>query len=304
MSADFEHARRRLTALAYRLLGSLEEAEDVVQDAWLRAATSGVSPASDAWLATIVTRLAIDRLRRLKLERRSYPGPWLPEPFVERAVEDQDSAQLAEELSIALLLLLERLTPNQRAVFVLREAFGLGYADIAAMLGVSTATCRQWRRRAGMRLGEIDPDQAAMESRTDFSEHRSLLEGFADAMRAGDVARCVELLSADAVALTDGGGVVSAAIIPLRDRQRIAAVFCHIAARAFGPDDPAEIHRLSLNARPALAFVQRGILESLASIETRDGHITRLFVYRNPTKLARAARLLGVATLAGQSSEA
>lgn len=204
----FERERGRLFGIAYRMPGSVREAEDVVQDAWLR--WQGVAHDEvgnpTAYLVRLVTRLCIDVADSAHARRMEYVGMWLPEPLVAMAAdadtaEPTDLVELAEDLSVAFLLMLERLSPVERAVFVLRESFGYGYAEIAAIVGKTEADCRQIDRRARRRLREGGRPRPA-----DPAEHDRLLAGFLQAARDGDMDALIELLAADVVAYSDGGG--------------------------------------------------------------------------------------------------
>ncbi len=229
----FQTHRPRLMALAYRLLGSRSDAEDVVQDAWLR--WSGADPAAvrdpEAWLVTTTTRLGLDRLRAARRERVHYVGPWLAEPLeISLAAEpDSDPAVAharADEVSVAFLTLLEQLGPEERAAFLLKEAFDHDYRQIAALLGLTEANCRQLVHRAKQRLQAGRPRFNA-----DTGQHRQLLARFMDATQRGDSEAIQALLHANARLVSDGGGVVTAAVRPLLGAERIGRLFWAIARR-------------------------------------------------------------------------
>ena len=273
--------RRGLVRLAYRLLGTVEDAEDVVQDAHVKLLAATPPPDhAGAWLFRTVTNLAIDRLRHLKVVRRTYPGPWLPEPLATEAAEAEDVALRADDLSIGLLLLLERLSVGERVAFVLRESFDLDFATMARLLGVGTDACRQRYHRARKKL---DADrQVPMPSAT----QKRLLERLRDAVIAGDREAVVNLLSDDALLLTDGGGKVSAAIRPVAEPARIARVLVHLAGRQ-------PLQRLSFEWRPlnggvGLLIREDGVPYSVLQIGAdQSERLTRLYVVRNPDKLGR-----------------
>jgi RNA polymerase sigma-70 factor (ECF subfamily) len=203
MEQEFEELRPLLFAIAYRILGSVGEAEDAVQETWLRYQASGTEPASArAFLSTVVTRVSIDVLRSARRRREEYVGPWFPEPLLSDPYEDPErSAELADSLSMAALVLLERLSPLERAVFVLREVFGFGFPEIASAVGRSEPACRQLAGRARRHMEAGRPRFEA-----DRKEREELAERFFDAFVEGDVAALRELLAADVQLIGDGGG--------------------------------------------------------------------------------------------------
>ena len=285
MNADtlFQTHRPRLLALSYRLLGSRADAEDVVQDAWLRWA--GVDAAGigdpEAWLVTTTTRLGLDRLRAAARQRVDYVGPWLPEPLhvaldlPAEPAPDQRHA-LAEDVSLAFLALLEQLGPEERAAFLLKEAFDHDYREIADLLGLAEANCRQLVHRARQRLQAGRPRFSA-----DHAQHRQLLARFMDASQRGDSGAIQALLHANARLVSDGGGVVTAAIRPLLGAERIARLFWAIARR--GAVHPAQLG--SVNGEPAILRFNGNRLHSVTTIEVVDGRIRAIFSVLNPDKL-------------------
>lgn len=283
MSTDiFETHRPRLFALAYKLLGSRSDAEDVVQDAWLRwsqAEHEGIRD-PEAWLVTATTRLGIDRLRLVRHQRETYPGPWLPEPLqvdVDTAPTPEHGAELADQVSLAFLTLLERLGPDERAAFLLKEAFDYDYGRIAQLLGHSEANCRQMVHRARTRLRAERPRFTVASS-----QHRHLLERFMHATQAGDQAAIMQLLDANARLVTDGGGKVTAVIRPLVGAERIARLFWAVARR-FGDGTEGRIGRV--NGEPALLRWRGGRLFSITTITIDGGRITQVLTVMNPDKL-------------------
>jgi RNA polymerase sigma-70 factor (ECF subfamily) len=282
----FERERPRLLRVAYRMLGSIRDAEDVVQDAWVRwssiDATEIASP--EAFLATMVSRLCFDALRSAHARRVEYVGQWLPEPILgsdfDRVVDDPESrAEVADELSLGFLLLLERLNPVERAVFVLRESLGFGYADIATVVGRSEAHCRQIERRARLRLAE-----ARRARDVEPAERTRLLEGFLGAVRAGDVDGLVRLLTADCTSLADGGGMAGVSRNPIEGAHRVARFFVGLVAKA----PPGTRWRIGeLNGSPALLTYVDGHLHNAIAIEAEEGAIGRFLVVVNPAKLVR-----------------
>ncbi len=275
--------RSALVRLAYRMLGSVEDAEDVVQEAQLKLlATPRTADDPQAYLFRTVSNLAIDRLRRLRVQRRAYPGPWLPEPLITAGNGEAEAAR-ADDLDMALLLLLERLSPAERVAFVLREACELSFREIADVLGSRPDACRQRYHRARRNLDGLR--RPPVPSR----QQRRLLERLSDAVVAADHRRIAALLTEDAVLLTDGGGRVSAAVRPVENPSRIAQVLVHLASRR--PLDTMELGWLPLNGGVGLVIRERG--EPFASVQLQadaDGErISRLFVMRNPDKLTRLA---------------
>ena len=219
----FDALRARLFALAYRMLGTRADAEDVVQDAWLRwhQSEKAAIQTPEAWLVTIVTRLAIDRLRAAKTEREAYIGAWLPEPIVELDERTPEAAvERASDLSIALLWVLERLSPEERAAFLLRQVFDYDYAEIAALLGKSEAACRQMVHRATERVRE-----ARVRFDVDRNVHRRVVERFMHAAQTGDRAAIESMLADDVELVGDGGGKVPSIMKVLQGAFRIANLF-------------------------------------------------------------------------------
>lgn len=280
----FERARPRLLRAAYRMLGSIRDAEDVLQEAWIRWAAVDLAPlaAPDAFLATIVSRLCLDALRSAHARRVDYVGEWLPEPILEadfdRYVDDPGQrADIADDLSLAFLRMLERLTPVERAVFVLRESLGFSYADIAGVVGQTEAYCRQIDRRARQRVHMADRARPVPDA-----ERTRLLEGFLGAVREGDVDGLLRLLSADCVAVADGGGMPGVSRREVRGADRVARFFDGIGAKA-----PAgTTWRIAeLNGRAGLLTFVDGRLHNAIDIEVRDGRVTGFLIVVNPTKL-------------------
>lgn len=273
--------RQGLLRLAYRLLGSVEDAEDVVQDAHVKLLAAARPPAHPgAWLFRTVTNLAIDRLRHLKVVRRAYPGPWLPEPLATDEAEVEGAAVRDDDLSVGLLLLLERLSVTERVAFVLRESFDLDFAAMGRLLGVGTDACRQRYHRACRKL------DADWQAPAPSAVQKRLLERLRDAVLSGDHAAVVNLLSDDALLLTDGGGKVSAAVRPVAEPARIAQVLLHLASRQ--PLDRLSFEWRPLNGGVGLLICEDGVPYSVIQVGADAGErLTRLYVVRNPDKLAR-----------------
>jgi RNA polymerase sigma-70 factor (ECF subfamily) len=273
----FEQYRPLLLGLGYRMLGSMWDAEDVVQEAYLRWLRTDQEEIVEprAFLLTVVSRLALDQLRSARVTREAYTGPWLPEPVQSDAFGPLESAELRDTLSYATLHLMERLTPPQRAVFVLREAFDLPYEDIAEVIGDSVVNCRQLHHRAAKRL-------AAGRDRFQPSptEHGQLLTQFLDAARSGDLETLKGLFSEDVVAYNDGGGMVRAALRPIVGRDHVIAFVAGLMERypieQLGPADA--------NGDPAVWTILDG-QEQLVTVDVQAGRITAIYAILNPDKL-------------------
>jgi RNA polymerase sigma-70 factor (ECF subfamily) len=298
LAQDFEAQRPRLFWLAYRLLGSASEAEDAVQDAYLRlhAADPTLIESLPAWLTKIVTNLCLNRLTSARARREVYPGPWLPEPVLtdDRTLGPQETAEQRETVSIALLSLMERLNPPERATFVLREAFAYSHSEIAETLEMSDANARQLYRRARQRLGE--PRQRF---RPDLAQWRRLVDRFFTAASAGDVAGLVEILTADVTSTADGGGKVAAARRPVSGRERTA----NYLARALSKNLPKLRLRLDfaeVNGEPAVLAFDGDTLSGVLCFEITGDRIAALRILANPDKLGfLAAQLSHPADLSG-----
>jgi RNA polymerase sigma-70 factor (ECF subfamily) len=284
-TALFQQHRPRLFGLAYRMLGTPSDAEDVLHDAWLRWDAQDVDALDDAeaWLVTVTTRLALDRLRRAKTEREHYPGPWLPEPLLADADQPEARLERAESLTLGFLVLLERLSADERAAFLLREIFDYSHAETAAMLDISEDACRQRVHRAKQRLRDARPRQGAPDR---HRQHR-LLERFADALRTPDMDTLRALFAEDAVHISDGGGLATAALRPLHGAERLARLYLQIALHQQADGVRHEIH--TLNGAPALLSWQDGKLISASWIDDDDTGISAIHVLRHPAKLARLA---------------
>ncbi len=279
----FQTHRPRLFALAYRLLGSRSDAEDIVQDAWLRwqGADTAAIRDPEGWLVTATTRLGLDRLRAVRNARVQYVGPWLPEPL-EIALDPDplhDPAQrhaLADEVSVAFLALLEQLKPDERAAFLLKDVFDYDYPEIAPLLDHSPANCRQLVHRARQRLQAGKPRFDASPA-----QHRDLLTRFMDASQRGDQAAILSLLHANAAMVSDGGGRVTAAIRPLLGAERIAQLYWAIARR--NGAHPARIGYV--NGEPAILRFQGAQLHSITLVSIDGERIAQVLSVLNPEKL-------------------
>lgn len=288
--ADFEAQRPRLFWLAYRLLGSASEAEDAVQDAYLRlhGADTVLIESLPAWLTKVVTNLCLNQLTSARARREVYPGPWLPEPVLTdgRTLGPQETAEQRESVSIALLSLMERLSPTERAAFVLREAFAYSHFEIAKILEMSEVNVRQVYRRARQRLGEprqrFQPDPA---------QWRRLVDRFFTAARAGDVAGLVEILTDDVTSTADGGGKVAAARRPISGRDRVARYVAGVFSRNF-PQLALRLDVAEVNAEPMVLAFDGETLAGALCFEIAGDRIAALRIMANPDKLRFLAEQL------------
>ncbi|TDT39169.1 RNA polymerase sigma-70 factor (ECF subfamily) [Streptomyces sp. BK208] len=283
----FEEHRPVLLGVAYRMLGRLADAEDVVQEAWLRwsgADRSGVREAR-GYLVRVTTRLAIDRLRQVKSRGETYVGPWLPEPYATDfgdAVQDTaERAVLADSVSFAVLVVLESLSPLERAVFVLREAFGYPFAEIAAMLERGEAAVRQLAGRARKHVEERRPRYDV-----DPAQRRDLTERFLAAAANGDMAGLLATLAPDVRLVGDSGGRAKAPLRVLESSDKVARFLLGVARQGI-PD--ATFHFLEVNGGPALLVRSGGKPDSVVQVDVADGRIQSVYVIRNPDKLVSLA---------------
>ena len=278
-TATFEALRGRLFGLAYRMLGSRSEAEDIVQEAYIRwhQADRDSVENPEAWLVTAASRLAIDRLRRLKTEREAYTGPWLPEPIV-TAAPPEHHVELAEDLSMAFLTLLERLSPEERAAFLLHEVFEVGYPEIASVLERSETACRQVVHRARERVrGDRKRFEASEAERT------TLLEKFLQAMEARDNDALLSLFAPDATWTADGGGRTAAAPRPIAGAERIARLVIGLREKFWADNRRIEI--ATINGQTGLCIRDGDRLTATLSIATDGARILAVYAIVNPDKL-------------------
>ncbi|MGH9141143.1 MAG: RNA polymerase sigma-70 factor [Vicinamibacterales bacterium] len=282
----FQAHRPALFGVAYRMLGSATDAEDVLQDAWLRfsAAQPADLRSAKAFLTTIVTRLCLDRLKSARAKREEYVGPWLPEPLVtdDRREPEQSLAQ-AESVTLAFMVLLETLSPEERAVFLLREVFDYEYAEIASMLETTSSNCRQLFHRANVRIAERKP-----RFRAALDEKRPLVERFLSAFSAGSEEELTRVLAADVGFWSDGGGKVLAARRPVFGRERVAhmlAGFVRTAPSVGLPLESVSFDIAEVNGEQALVLRVDGRLDGVYVMTVEDGAIAAIRVVRNPDKL-------------------
>ena len=275
----FEGERRRLFTLAYGLLGSRAEAEDIMQDAWLRWQANRSDGIRDpaAWLTTATTHLALDHLRSARVRRETYPGVWLPEPIVE--TRSPEACVLAKsDLSVAFLFLLEQLGPEERAAFVLREVFEHSYREIGDVLGKSKAACRQLVKRGREKVRQDSP----ADGRARRAEMDSVLERFVTAVAAGDEAALLRLLAPHAVLYGDGGGKAASVVNPIYGAERIVRFIIGLRRKYPGEFSYA---RADVNGSPGLLVLRRGEVQSVTSYEIAGGRIVTLFHVVNPDKI-------------------
>ncbi|HEX2133277.1 MAG TPA: RNA polymerase sigma-70 factor [Actinophytocola sp.] len=295
---EFEQLRPLLFSIAYRILGSVGEAEDAVQETWLRYEASPVEPESvKAFLSTVVTRIAIDVLRSARARRESYVGPWFPEPLLTDPHQDPErSAELADSLSMAALLLLERLSPLERAVFVLREVFGFGFPEIAEAVRRSETACRQLAVRARRHMDAGRPRFEA-----DRAERQELAGRFLDAFRDGDVEGLRELLAADVQLVGDGGGKApqfASHITGLLQVGRALAALVSWFARVGVRMEPHEV-----NGQPGAVFRDRdGKVVNTWTLDILDGRVQTIRTVLNPDKLGHMGPVADVWTLVRETN--
>lgn len=276
----FEAQRPRLMRLAYRMLGSVAEAEDAVQDAWLRWIRAGEEIADPAaWLVRATSRLCLDRLRAAKTQREAYRGPWLPEPLIEELAVDP--VERAEDVSVAFLLALERLSPLERAVFLLHDVFEEDYAAVAQALGRSEPAVRQLAGRARAHVAEARPRFTVSQEAA-----AKLAAAFMEAATKGDVDALRELLAEDAVMVTDGGGKRNAALRPMIGREDILSLLQGLAWRN-GPIWPGTLRAVRVNGYPGLILEAADGPMTVAFEPGENGKLAGVYLVRNPDKLSR-----------------
>jgi RNA polymerase sigma-70 factor (ECF subfamily) len=291
-SEVFQRHRRLLFAVAYRILGTAADAEDAVQDSWLKWSSMPPSERAlvadpKAYLVRIVTNVATDRLRAAARRRESYVGPWLPEPILTTGGDVADTVATGDSVSMALLVVLESLTPLERAVFVLKEAFGFGYGEIAEAVERSEATVRQAAHRAREHVQARRP-----RFRSDPQRQRSVTERFVAAATGGDINSLMDMLAPDVTLWTDGGGKVRQAMRPITGASRVATWFAGIAQRPYQGVVPADmaVELVELNGAAGVVFRGAGRVIATLSLELDEqGRIVALRNVANPDKLAAVA---------------
>ncbi|WP_308465650.1 RNA polymerase sigma-70 factor [Rathayibacter soli] len=272
--------RNLLFTIAYEMLGSAADAEDVLQETWLRWVKVDLEQVRErrAYLVRITTRQALNRLRTLTRRKEAYVGPWLPEPLL-TAPDVSENAELAENLSMAFMLVLETLSPTERAVFVLREAFDVGYDEIAAAVDKSPAAVRQIAHRARQHVDARRPREAVSARDT-----KLVLESFQHAVATGELQDFLDVLAPDVVLLSDGGGLKQAALRPIIGAEKIVRFFLGASAKAGAQltTEPTVV-----NGQPALVVRVGGQLDGVLAVRIEDAGVTGLYYVRNPQKLTR-----------------
>ena len=286
-SASFEPHRRRLRGLAYRMLGSIAEADDAVQETYLRwhATDRGAIAEPRAFLITTTTRICLDVLKSARVRREEYVGPWLPDPVTDtEALAPDAQTEIAEDLSVALLLALDRLSPLERAAFLLHDVFDYSFAQVAATLDRNEAACRQLASRARTRVREARPAGPAQTPRDQVDpKHAALLSAFLTASRSGDLDGLTKLLTADARLVADGGGKAQAALNVLEGAHRVAAFLAGAVKKGWTSDLRVELG--TINGLPgAIISGPQGVVQTTA-VELEGDLVKAIYVVRNPDKL-------------------
>jgi RNA polymerase sigma-70 factor (ECF subfamily) len=283
MPDPFHDLRSYLFSLAYRMVGTVSDAEDIVQDAFVRWHQSKAEVESPkAFLSSIVTRLSIDHLRSAHVRRQEYTGPWLPEPSTENVVSSPDArVELAESLSIAFLVLLESLTPDERAVFLLKDVFGFGFTEIAAIVGKNEANCRQLATRARKHIEERRP-----RFEVDREEHERVAAEFSSACRSGELDRLIAVLAPSVTLVSDGGGKAVAALSPVIGASNTAKFLLGVLRKS--PQN-FELSPARLNGQPAwIARIGENVVSAIA-IQVFEQRVHGVYIVRNPDKLRSLA---------------
>jgi RNA polymerase sigma-70 factor (ECF subfamily) len=288
-AAAFEAHRDLMFAVAYRVLGTITDAEDAVQDAWLRWSAAPRPEVADqrAYLARIVVNTALNRLRAARARREAYVGPWLPEPLLTEAGPDPaERAELAESVSMAMLVVLESLTPDERAVFVLREVFGFSHAEIGAALGRQDAAVRQLAHRAREHVQARRP-----RFEVDWDQQRAVTERFLAAAAGGDIEGLVSVLADDVTLLSDGGGKAKAALRPITGAAKVARFMAGIATRPYmGSEVSAmSVDAAEINGVPGTLISAGGHPVAVLTMAVADGRVTAIQLLANPDKLSAIA---------------
>jgi RNA polymerase sigma-70 factor (ECF subfamily) len=294
-SANFEPHRRRLLGLAYRMLGSMAEAEDAVQEAYLRWHDADRENVGEprAFLITTTTRICLDVLKSARVRREEYVGPWLPDPVTDTAALAPDTqTEMAEDLSVALLLALDRLSPLERAAFLLHDVFDYSFSQVAETIGRNEAACRQLASRARTRVREARPAGAIpvrARSTSREAKHAELVSAFITASRLGDVSALTRLLASDAKLVTDGGGKVAAALNVIDGAERVAAFLGGVVRK--GWTDDLTVRADIINGLPGLIVSgPKGLVQTI-TFEIEGDVVKALYVVRNPDKLRHLASL-------------
>lgn len=282
---EFEAHRSYLTAVAYRMLGNRAEAEDAVQEAWLRYAqqTEEIRDAR-GWLTTVTARICLDQLNSARVRRNSYPGEWLPAFVIEPDSDPADRVELSDQVSIALLVVLEKLTPEQRVAFVLHDAFGVPFDEVAAVLDSTPAAARQHASRGRKAVAEGQVRHTA-----GLAEQRKVLTAFLAAAQDGDMRTLAAVLAPDVVAIGDGGGVVSTTLRPVLGADKVARLFAGLLSHRLAGMTDLTADPVLVNGSAALrlrgTWPNGGKLHVVAAVAVHEGRITGVFNQQNPEKL-------------------
>jgi RNA polymerase sigma-70 factor (ECF subfamily) len=286
VAAVFDRHRRLLFTVAYQMLGSVADAEDAVQDAWLRWSAADRSHVDDpkAYLVRVVSRLALDRLGAARTRRETYVGPWLPEPLLtdpaQPAPDPAEAAQVGEQVSLALLVVLETLSPLERAVFVLREVFGMATDEVAAVLDRSEASVRQTAHRARQHVEARRPRFDA-----DRRTQRAVTERFFEAVAGGDVDGLMAVLSPGVVLVSDGGGKTKAALRPIEGADKVARFLTAIAATGLATNPDVRVELADVNGQPGVVGWSGDQVVLVVSLAVAEGRVEQVFLVANPEKL-------------------
>lgn len=279
---DFHHHRPFLFSIAYRMLGTVTDAEDVVQETFLRwqQTTQATVKSAKTYLTTIITRLCIDRLRSARVRREQYVGPWLPEPIATQQTDDPAArVELADSLSMAFLVVLERLSPIERAVFLLREVFDYDYDEIAQMVGKTPANCRQILRRSRQHIAAHRPRFPVS-----HQQQEQITAQFMEAANEGSLPSLLALLAKDVTFWSDGGGKVAAALKPLQGAMKVARFLLAIRSKWLST---AVTRIIEINGQPSIITIVEGNIHSVMTFEIVDSYIQSIYTVRNPEKLKR-----------------
>lgn len=283
--ADFEEQRSRLQRLAYRMLGSVSEAEDIVQDAWLRwSQVEGGIDTPAAFLTRVVTRLCLDQMKSARARRETYVGAWIPEPLLGSSVPEED---IADDVTLTLMMALERLSPLERAAFLLHDVFGVALTDVATTLGRDTAAVRQLAVRARRHVQDNRP-----RFRIDQAEADRIARAFFVASRDGDAAALAAMLTENVTIHADGGGKVTAFRNVIHGIDRVLRLFAGIARKAHLR--PVLLRAVTIDGLPGFVSIDRGQLLQTTALEIRDGKIAAIYIMCNPDKLKNVAGALGI----------
>ena len=282
----FEHERKRLFGLAYRMLGSVADAEDMVQDTYVRWRKVDFSTVHNpqAFLTTIITRLSLDHLKSAKTKREKYVGEWLPEPLLtDETVAPDEMAQKADDISIALMLTLEKLSAPERAAFLLHDVFDLSFEEIAKTLDRNEASCRKLASRARQKV-RTDGDETLPRP-----TNQPMITSFLTALKTGELEEFVDFIAEDAVLFSDGGNIKSATLNPIYGRDKIMRFFFGVTQK-YGRPGPDDIKPTTINGAPGILLRdEEGDVQAWSMSWTADGRIAKLYIIRNPEKLSHVA---------------